>query len=57
VTKFDHLRERIDRLLRRAPSLATSDAIKKRVTERALAKKAPYHRAKNSVGDATGNPS
>ncbi|MEX3639837.1 PIN domain-containing protein [Paraburkholderia sp. BR14320] len=44
--------ERIDRLLRRAPALATSDAIKQRVTERALAKKAPYHRSKNSVGDA-----
>lgn len=44
--------ERIDRLLHRAPSLATSDAIKQRVTERALAKKAPYHRAKNNVGDA-----
>ncbi|UIF91826.1 DUF4935 domain-containing protein [Cupriavidus necator] len=44
--------ERIDRLLRRAPALATSDAVKQRVTERALAKQAPYHRAKNSVGDA-----
>jgi PIN domain len=44
--------ERIDRLLRRAPELAASDAVKQRVTERALAKQAPYHRAKNSVGDA-----
>lgn len=44
--------ERIDRLLRSVPILATSDAVKQRVTERALAKKAPYHRAKNSVGDA-----
>ncbi|MBF3882711.1 DUF4935 domain-containing protein [Burkholderia pseudomallei] len=44
--------ERIDRLLRSVPALATSDAVKQRVTERALAKKAPYHRAKNSVGDA-----
>lgn len=44
--------ERIDRLLRRAPALATSNAVKQRVTERALAKQAPYHRAKNSVGDA-----
>ncbi|WP_439683425.1 DUF4935 domain-containing protein [Cupriavidus oxalaticus] len=43
---------RIDRLLRRAPALATSNAVKQRVTERALAKRAPYHRAKNSVGDA-----
>jgi len=44
--------ERIDRLLRRAPALAIGDAVKLRVTERALAKQAPYHRAKNSVGDA-----
>ncbi|MCY0387893.1 PIN domain-containing protein [Robbsia sp. Bb-Pol-6] len=44
--------ERIDKLLHRAPVLATSDAVKQRVTERALAKQAPYHRAKNSVGDA-----
>lgn len=44
--------ERIGQLLRRAPAVATGDAIKQRVTERALAKKAPYHRAKNSVGDA-----
>ncbi|HDR9163788.1 TPA: DUF4935 domain-containing protein [Burkholderia vietnamiensis] len=44
--------ERIDRLLRRFPSLATSDAVKQRVTDRALAKRAPFHRAKNSVGDA-----
>ncbi|MGF6981410.1 hypothetical protein QFZ99_000886 [Paraburkholderia atlantica] len=44
--------ERIDRLLRRVPAIATSDAIKERVTERALARMAPYHRAKNSVGDA-----
>ena len=44
--------ERIEKLLRSVPALATSDAVKQRVTERALAKKAPYHRAKNSVGDA-----
>lgn len=44
--------ERIDRLLHSVPALATSDAVKQRVTERALAKTAPYHRAKNSVGDA-----
>lgn len=44
--------ERIDKLLRSVPALATSDAVKQRVTERALAKMAPYHRAKNSVGDA-----
>ncbi|WP_417283835.1 PIN domain-containing protein [Comamonas sp.] len=44
--------ERIDQLLRRSPALATSDAVKHRVTDRALAKLAPYHRTKNSVGDA-----
>lgn len=44
--------ERIETLLRRNPALATSDAIKQRVTDRALAKLAPYHRSNNSVGDA-----
>ena len=44
--------ERIENLLRRNPALATSDAIKQRVTDRALAKLAPYHRSNNSVGDA-----
>lgn len=34
--------DRIDQLLRNAPALATCDAVKRRVTERALAKKAPY---------------
>lgn len=48
--------ERIDRLLHSVPALASSDAVKQRVTERALAKKAPYHRAKNSVGDAILTP-
>jgi len=44
--------ERIDKLLRSVPALATTDVIKQRVTERAIANRAPYHRAKNSVGDA-----
>ncbi|RQT94465.1 hypothetical protein DF146_20565 [Burkholderia cenocepacia] len=44
--------ERIDKLLRRTPARETSADVKQRVTERALAKKAPYHRSKNSVGDA-----
>lgn len=44
--------ERINALLNGVPALATSDAVKQRVTERALAKQAPYHRSKNSVGDA-----
>ncbi|RNJ51401.1 PIN domain-containing protein [Methylocystis hirsuta] len=44
--------ERIEKLLKSVPALATTDVIKQRVTERALANRAPYHRAKNSVGDA-----
>ncbi len=44
--------ERIEKLLMANPPLATTDAIKRRVTERALAGFAPYHRAKNSVADA-----
>jgi hypothetical protein len=44
--------DRIETLLTAKPPLITSDAIKQRVTERALGGLAPYHRAKNSVGDA-----
>lgn len=44
--------ERIHKLLRSTPAVPTSDAVKQRVIERALANKAPYHRARNSVGDA-----
>jgi PIN domain len=44
--------ERIEKLLKSLPALATTDTIKQRVTERAIAKRAPYHRDKNSVGDA-----
>lgn len=44
--------ERIETLLHRQPALVTSDTIKQRVTDRALAKLAPYHRSNNSVGDA-----
>lgn len=44
--------ERIEKLLRHQPAIETSDAIKQRVTDRALAKLAPYHRSNNSVGDA-----
>lgn len=43
---------RIEKLMRSVPALPVTDLIKRRVTERALANKAPYHRAKNSVGDA-----
>ena len=43
---------RIENILASAPTLPISTAVKQRVTERALAKLAPYHREKNSVGDA-----
>jgi hypothetical protein len=44
--------ERIERLLKSAPPLVASDVIKQRVTDRAIANVAPYHRDRNSVGDA-----
>lgn len=44
--------ERIEQLIKSSAPLPTSKAVKQRVTDRALAKKAPYHHAKNSVGDA-----
>jgi hypothetical protein len=43
---------RIEMLLASVPALPTTDAIKARVTDRAIANRAPYHRSKNSVGDA-----
>ena len=47
-----HSIDHIEKLLTAKPTLATTDAIKRRVTDRALAGHAPYHRSKNSVGDA-----
>ncbi len=44
--------DRIEALLKSVPALPTSDTVKQRVTERAIAKRAPYHRDRNSVGDA-----
>jgi ABC-type enterochelin transport system ATPase subunit len=44
--------ERIENLLKSAAILATTDAIKQRVTERVITNRAPYHRGRNSVGDA-----
>ena len=43
---------KIEKLLTSQPPKATTDAVKRRVTERALAGHAPYHRSKNSVADA-----
>lgn len=44
--------DRIEKLLTNTPPVVTSAAIKQRVTDRAIAGLAPYHRSKNSVGDA-----
>ena len=44
--------ERIDILLRSVSPVKTTTAIKARVADRAIARLAPYHRSKNSVGDA-----
>ena len=51
----DHINDtamQIDTLLRSKPNVPTSDSVKKRVAERAILKLAPYHRGRNSVGDA-----
>src|SRR3954451_21506029 len=44
--------KRIEELFRTAVQLEMTDAVKQRVTDRAIEKKAPYHRDKNSVADA-----
>jgi hypothetical protein len=44
--------DRIEKLLTAKPAVTTTETIKRRVTDRALSGLAPYHRAKNSVGDA-----
>jgi hypothetical protein len=44
--------ERITKLLSLATSIPLSDRVKRRVTDRAIAGRAPYHRSKNSVADA-----
>jgi hypothetical protein len=43
---------RIEKLLTSVLAMPTTDAVKARVTDRAIANRAPYHRSKNSVGDA-----
>lgn len=43
---------KIEGLLRGSPAVSLSEEIKGRITERALLGAAPYHRDKNSVGDA-----
>jgi hypothetical protein len=44
--------ETIEKVMATNSAIATSDAVKIKAAERALAKIAPFHRAKNSVGDA-----
>ena len=44
--------KRIHALLTSASAVPTSDEIKRHVTERAILKKAPYHRDRNNVADA-----
>jgi PIN domain len=44
--------KRIEALLKSSSPLPATDIIKQRVTERAIASKAPYHRDKNNVADA-----
>jgi hypothetical protein len=44
--------DRIEKLLTGTPPIAASPTVKQRVTDRAVAGLAPYHRSKNSVGDA-----
>ena len=43
---------RIEKLLASVPASPTTDAVKARVTDRAITNSAPYHRSKNSAGDA-----
>ena len=43
---------RIEKLLASVAALPITDEVKARVTDRAIANRAPYHRSKNSAGDA-----
>jgi predicted nucleic acid-binding protein len=43
---------RVEKLLTSVPAIPTTDAVKVRVTDRAITNQAPYHRSKNSAGDA-----
>ena len=55
VTRAEAVNDSIDRiqaLLTSVSPMPTTDAVKQHVTDRALSKTAPYHRNRNSVGDA-----
>jgi len=43
---------RIERLLDAAPIIELSDAVKLRAAQRAIDRKAPFHRGRNEIGDA-----
>jgi hypothetical protein len=43
---------RVEKLLTSVSPTPTTDAVKARVTDRAIAGRAPYHRSRNSAGDA-----
>jgi hypothetical protein len=44
--------DRVEKLLTTAPVLEVNDAIKLRAVQRAVDKRAPFHRAKNAMADA-----
>jgi hypothetical protein len=44
--------DRVEKLLTAAPVLEVNDAIKLRAVQRAVDKRAPFHRAKNAMADA-----
>ena len=44
--------ERIDKLLKASPTIKASEAVKLRAAERAITKRAPFHKGKNSMADA-----
>jgi hypothetical protein len=47
-----HTLDRIERLLKQAPGFDNSDEIKLRAAQRAIDKRAPFHRDRNSMADA-----
>jgi predicted nucleic acid-binding protein len=44
--------EHIERLFEKVTPIETTEAVKLRATDRAMTKRAPFHRNKNSMGDA-----
>lgn len=56
TNKFDHgtssALETVERIISKARKLARSDEITVRAAERALSRKAPFHKSKNNIADA-----